>query len=308
VNPKDAKPKKKTVEQLRDVWPDILALVRPRWKILLGGMILMVINRVSGLVLPYSTKFLIDEVLSQRKQEMLLPLLAAVVSATLVQGATSFSLTQLLSKAAQRLIAEMRAKVQVHMGRLSISYFDANKSGVMVSRIMNDVEGVRNLIGTGLVEFVGGLLTAALSLVILLSISPKITMMALVIIVAFTAILQNAFKSIRPIFKERGKITGEVTGRLTESLGGVRVVKAAGQHFAIDECNCSDEPFVVTAVGNRRCGSDVLWRATDFFRCADSGWIRFIHDLSGFFDRSCIPNRGYRYATHRSDRRAGAHA
>ncbi len=225
MNPKDAKPKKKTVEQLRDVWPDILALVRPRWKILLGGMILMVINRVSGLVLPYSTKFLIDEVLSQRKQEMLLPLLAAVVSATLVQGATSFSLTQLLSKAAQRLIAEMRAKVQVHMGRLSISYFDANKSGVMVSRIMNDVEGVRNLIGTGLVEFVGGLLTAALSLVILLSISPKITMMALVIIVAFTAILQNAFKSIRPIFKERGKITGEVTGRLTESLGGVRVVK-----------------------------------------------------------------------------------
>jgi ABC-type multidrug transport system fused ATPase/permease subunit len=226
VNPiKDTRPTKKPVEQLRNVWPDIVALVRPRWQILLGGMILMAVNRVSGLVLPYSTKYLIDDILGKQNRDMLLPLLITVVAATLLQGVTSFSLTQLLSKAAQRLIAEMRSKVQVHMGRLSVSYFDANKSGAMVSRIMNDVEGVRNLIGTGLVEFVGGLLTAALSLVVLLSISPKITIMALVIIVAFTGILQNAFRSIRPIFKERGKITSEVTGRLTESLGGVRVVK-----------------------------------------------------------------------------------
>ena len=221
----DQKPKKKPFEALQDIWPDIWALVRPRWALLLFGMLLMAVNRIAGLVLPYSTKFLIDDVLGKHNRDVLVPLVGAVVAATLIQGATSFSLTQLLSKAAQRLIAEMRMKVQLHMGRLPIAYFDANKSGVMVSRIMNDVEGVRNLVGTGLVEFVGGLFTAALSLMILLSISPKITLMALVIIVVFVGLLQRAFSSIRPIFKERGKITGEVTGRLTESLGGVRVVK-----------------------------------------------------------------------------------
>jgi ABC-type multidrug transport system fused ATPase/permease subunit len=134
-------------------------------------------------------------------------------------------LTQLLSKAAQRLIAELRRKVQVHIGRLPVSYYDANKSGMLVSRIMSDVEGVRNLIGTGLVEFVGGLLTAVLALAVLLRLSPSMTGIALGAIVAFGLALRKAFGVMRPIFRERGKINAEVTGRLTESLGGVRVVK-----------------------------------------------------------------------------------
>jgi len=220
------KPKKKnTGERFREIWPDIWALVRPRRGLLVAGLLLMAVNRVSGLVLPFSTKYLIDDILGQQRREMLLPLLGAVLTATIIQGATSFTLTQLLSKAAQRLIAEMRMRVQAHIGRLSVSYYDSNKSGVLVSRIMNDVEGIRNLIGTGLVEFLGGLLTAVLSLIVLFNISAKITLMALVVILAFTGVLNKAFTSIRPIFKERGKITGEVTGRLTESLGGVRVVK-----------------------------------------------------------------------------------
>lgn len=219
------KTKLKPGERFREIWPDVWALVRPRRGLLLAGLALMAVNRVSGLVLPFSTKYLIDDVIGKHNQEMLLPLLGAVLTATILQGATSFTLTQLLSKAAQRLIAEMRMRVQAHIGRLPVNYYDSNKSGVLVSRIMNDVEGIRNLIGTGLVEFLGGLLTAAMSLVILFNISAKITLMALVIILIFTGILNKAFTSIRPIFKERGKITGEVTGRLTESLGGVRVVK-----------------------------------------------------------------------------------
>jgi subfamily B ATP-binding cassette protein MsbA len=146
---------------------------------------------------------------------------------------TSFSLTQLLSKEAQRLIAELRRKVQEHIGRLPVAYYDANKSGALVSRIMSDVEGVRNLVGTGLVDFVGGLLTALLSLMILLTLNPLLTAVALLFIVAFALGLRKAFGGIRPIFRERGKINAEVTGRLTESLAGVRVVK--GYHAESQE-------------------------------------------------------------------------
>jgi len=185
----------------------------------------MVINRVSGLVLPASTKFLIDDILINGDLGMLTPLIAAVAGATLIQGATSFSLTQLLSKEAQRLITEMRRKVQDHVGRLPIAYFNANKTGSLVSRIMSDVEGLRNLIGTGLVEFVGGLLTAALAMVVLFRISWQMTSVALLFILVFGVILSRAFQHIRPIFRERRKIFAEVSGRLTESLSGVRVVK-----------------------------------------------------------------------------------
>ena len=221
----DAKPKKKINEQLREVWPDIKALVMPRRGTLILGLILMAISRMCGLVLPYSTKTLIDDVLNQGKHELLVPLVLAVLAATLVQSVTSFTLTQLLSKAAQRLIAEMRQKVQAHISHLPVQYYDSTKSGVLVSRIMNDVEGIRNLIGTGLVEFTGGFLTAILSVVILFRISAVMTGVVVFFIVAFTFTLQRAFSSIRPIFRERGVITAEVTGRLTESLGGVRVVK-----------------------------------------------------------------------------------
>src|SRR5216117_3424579 len=185
----------------------------------------MVINRVCGLALPASTKFLIDDIIGKRRTDLLLPLVLAVVAATLIQGITSFTLTQLLSKAAQRLIAELRRKVQAHIGHLPVTYFDANKSGTMVSRIMNDVEGIRNLIGTGLVEFVGGLLTSVLALAVLIKISPLMTGVAVLVIVSFAFVLSKAFRTIRPIFRERGKINAEVTGRLTESLGGVRVIK-----------------------------------------------------------------------------------
>jgi subfamily B ATP-binding cassette protein MsbA len=203
----------------------VLELIRPRRGLLALGFLLMAINRVASLVLPYSTRFLIDSVIIKRNIQLLKPLVLAVLLATVIQGITSFSLTQLLSKAAQRLIAELRQKVQAHVGRLSVSFHDSTKSGVLVSRIMSDVEGVRNLIGTGLVDLVGGLLTATIALVVLFRISALMTMLAFGFLFCFAFALKQAFQIIRPIFRERGKINAEVTGRLAESLGGIRVVK-----------------------------------------------------------------------------------
>ncbi len=211
--------------RLRTVLPLVWELVRPRRGLLALGFILMAINRVAALVLPYSTRFLIDSVIIKRHVQLLKPLVLGVLLATVIQGITSFSLTQLLSKAAQRLIAELRQKVQAHVGRLSVSFHDSTKSGVLVSRIMSDVEGVRNLIGTGLVDLVGGLLTAAIALVVLFRISALMTVLAFAFLLGFALALKKAFQTIRPIFRERGKINAEVTGRLSESLGGVRVVK-----------------------------------------------------------------------------------
>jgi ABC-type multidrug transport system fused ATPase/permease subunit len=217
----------KTAKQKFD-WkqlPDVLALIKPRRGILALGFGLMVINRVSGLILPASTKYLVDDVIGKRDNKLLLPIVLIVVAATIVQGLTSYSLTQLLSKASWRMISEMREKVQAHIGRLQIAYYDANKTGVLVSRIMSDVEGVRNLIGTGLIEFVGGIMTAILALFVLLRISVLMTCVAAAVLVIFGFALNHAFKTIRPIFRARPKINAEVTGRLTESLSGVRVVK-----------------------------------------------------------------------------------
>jgi len=200
-------------------------MARPRLKVLLGGFVLMLIGRVCGLVLPTSSKYLIDNVIGKHQLSLLIPLVLVVLAATMVQGITGFANTQLVSKAGQRLIAELRAKVQSHVGRLPVAYYDANKTGVLVSRIMTDVDGIRNLLGTGLIDFTGGILQALLVLGFLLRISPLLTLIALVIIVGFTTAMAKAFSTIRPIFRERGKINAEVTGRLTESLGGVRVVK-----------------------------------------------------------------------------------
>src|SRR6516225_3794898 len=205
--------------------PEIWQLIRPRRGLLAMGFVLMVINRVSGLVLPASTKFLVDNIIGKRQLRMLPLLVGIVLTATLVQGMTSFTLTQTLSKAAQRMIAELRRRVQEHIGRLSVSYYDSNKTGTMVSRIMSDVEGVRNLVGTGLVDFVGGLLTAVIAFVVLMRISAVMTVIAFGFLLVFGVGLRKAFRTIRPIFRERAKINAEVTGRLTESLGGVRVVK-----------------------------------------------------------------------------------
>ena len=219
----DAKPAKKKID-----WsslPDIWALIRPRRGMLVLGLILVTVNRVAGLVLPGSSKYLFDNVIDRHQVNLLLPIVLAVVGATLIQGITSFTLTQLLSKSAQRMITDMRKQVQAHIGRLPVNYYDANKTGVLVSRIMSDVEGIRNLIGTGLVEFVGGVLTAILALIILLRTSAFMTLVAFAVLVAFALFLNKAFAAIRPIFRARPKINAEVTGRLTESLGGVRVVK-----------------------------------------------------------------------------------
>ncbi|MBP1780074.1 MAG: transporter, ATPase subunit [candidate division NC10 bacterium] len=221
----DAIPQSKpaaTSERLRALWPLIGELVRPRRGLLTIGFGLMVVNRLSGLVLPASTKFLIDDIIAHQRQGLLV---LAVLLATALQGATSFALTQLLSKAGQRLIAELRQKVRAHIGRLPVAYYDATKSGAMVSRIMTDVEGVRNLLGTGLVELLGGILTAVFALGILVRISPVLTGLAMAFVLAFVLVLRRSFRTVRPIFRARGKINAEVTGRLTESLGGVRVVK-----------------------------------------------------------------------------------
>jgi ABC-type multidrug transport system fused ATPase/permease subunit len=200
-------------------------MMHPRRRVLALGFGLMIISRVCGLVLPASTKYLIDNVIGKHQLSLLVPLVLAVLAATIIQGITGFTITQLVSKAAQRLIAELRAKVQAHIGRLPVAYYDANKTGTLVARIMTDVDGIRNLLGTGLIEFAGGVLTAVLVLGFLLRISALLTSIALVIVIGFALVLRKAFGTIRPIFRERGKINAEVTGRLTESLGGVRVVK-----------------------------------------------------------------------------------
>ncbi|HWA96052.1 MAG TPA: ABC transporter ATP-binding protein [Terracidiphilus sp.] len=218
-------PKRKP--NLKKLWPQILALIAPRKGLLVVGLVLMAVNRVAGLVLPLVSKPLLDKVLTPtHPQPGLLPkIIGAVLVATIVQALSSYSLTQLLSIAGQKLIAEMRRDVQRHVGLLSVSYYDENRTGTLVARIMTDVEGVRNLVGTGLVQFVGGMLTAVLVFFFLLYQSITVTLTVFAVVGAFVVILQYGFKAIRPIFRERGKINAEVTGRLTESLGGVRVVK-----------------------------------------------------------------------------------
>ena len=218
-------PKRKP--ELKRLLPQIKALVGPRKGLLAAGMCLMVVNRISGLVMPYMSKPLLDTVLSKEhpRPDLLPRFIAIVFTAMIVQAMTSFSLTQLLSKAGQRLIAEMRRQVQHHVGLLSVAYYDENRTGTLVARIMTDVEGVRNLVGTGLVDFAGGLLTAILAFLYLLHRSATVTLSVFAVLGVFVFVLQFGFRRIRPIFRERGKINAEVTGRLTESLGGVRVIK-----------------------------------------------------------------------------------
>jgi len=242
-------PKRKT--DLKKLWPMIRELVAPRKGLLLAGLLLMAVNRVAGLVLPYESKALVDKVFSPlHPQPAFLPqIIAFVFSAMVVQAITSFSLTQLLSKEGQRLIAEMRRQVQEHVGRLSVSYYDANRTGTLVARIMTDVEGVRNLVGTGLVDFVGGMVTAAMVFFFLLHRSPSVTLTVFAVVGVFVVVLQYGFKAIRPIFRERGKINAEVTGRLTESLGGVRVIK--GYH-------AEDREASVFGVGVERLLDNVM--------------------------------------------------
>src|SRR5215510_7037864 len=250
------KPQKSQFQQFKSVWPQIRELVIPRIPLLVIGFALLFINRIMGLALPYSTRTLGDVIYKHPISQWSLPsrakevfvhlnsryglnlltiLILFVVLATVFQAVTSFALTQLLSKEGQRAIAQLRRKVQAHVGKLSVAYYDSNKTGALVSRIMSDVEGVRNIIGTGLVEVAGGLLTATIVLLLMWRMSPLMTGVAVGFLLIFGLALGRAFKVIRPIFRERGKINAEVTGRLTESLGGVRVVK--GYHAEEREHN-----------------------------------------------------------------------
>jgi subfamily B ATP-binding cassette protein MsbA len=207
------------------IYRDLRELLWPRRGLFTIGLLLILINRAAGLVIPWSSKHLIDDVVSQRRLDLLLPLVVKVAAAVLVQAATSFALVPLLSVPAQRLIADMRIRVQRHIGRLPVRYFDSNKTGVLVSRVMSDVEGVRNLVGTGLVEFIGGLFTAVLAFSFLIRINLMLTLLAVIFMGIFGAIIRIAFGKVRPMYRERNRINAEVTGRLTESFGGVRVVK-----------------------------------------------------------------------------------
>jgi|TARA_B110000459_G_C16590741_1_gene486084 ABC-type multidrug transport system fused ATPase/permease subunit len=197
----------------------------PRRKIVSLGLFLIIVRSLTGLVLPYASKNLIDEVIPSKDTNALMMLLIVVCAALLFQSISSFSLTRLLSVEAQHLISILRAKVQQKLLKLPISFFDNNKSGALVSRVMTDVEGVRNLVGTGLVQLIGGSITAVISLVILIQINAQMTLFVLVPVAIFAVIALKAFGYIRPIFRARGKINAEVTGRLTETLNGIRVIK-----------------------------------------------------------------------------------
>lgn len=197
----------------------------PRKKIIFIGLVLIILRSLSGLVLPYATKNLIDEIIPSKDMQSLITLLIIVGVSILIQAVSSFSLTRLLSVEAQHLISQLRAKVQRKLLTLPISFFDNNKSGALVSRVMTDVEGVRNLVGTGLVQLIGGSFTAILSLIILIKINATMTFFVLFPVGVFAVIALKAFGYIRPIFRARGKINAEVTGRLTETLNGVRVIK-----------------------------------------------------------------------------------
>ncbi len=210
--------KTRIIRELRElVWPR-----RSRFAV---GLLLVFINRISSLVLPGSTKFLLDDVVANHKEALLIPLAAAVGTAFLIQAASSYALTQLLNVGAQQLVAEMRIRVQAHIGKLPVQYYDKNKTGALVSRIMTDVEGLRNLVGTGLVELIGGLFTAIVAFGVLLFMNSTLTLISLGFLAVFVGLVRRAFGSIRPIFRKRGMIHAEVSGRLTESLAGVRVVK-----------------------------------------------------------------------------------
>jgi ABC-type multidrug transport system fused ATPase/permease subunit len=189
------------------------------------GLAVMLVNVLMGLVLPAAPKFLIDDVLGKHRINLLVPLALAVGGATVVRALTAFTLSQVVSIAAQRAITDLRKQVERHVLRLPISYFDATKSGVLVSRIMNDAEGIRNIIGTGLIQFISGILTAVIALAVLFYFNWRLTLFTIVVLVAFGSMMAYAFAKLRPLFRERSVITAEVTGRLTESLGGIRTLK-----------------------------------------------------------------------------------
>jgi ABC-type multidrug transport system fused ATPase/permease subunit len=217
---------KKKRPSLSNAWRDARELLWAHRYRLALGMALMLVNRLVGLVLPASSKYLIDDVIIKHRADMLLPLALAAGGATFVQAISSFTLSQVLGVAAQRAITEMRKSVQSHIARLPVRYFDSTQTGVLISRIMTDAEGIRNLVGTGIVQLVGGLVTALIALCVLFYLNWRLTSITLIALAVFGSCMALAFKRLRPLFRERGEINAQTTGRLAESLGGIRIVKA----------------------------------------------------------------------------------
>jgi len=220
-----ATPEKKKVAP-GAAWREARLLIHQHRGRLVVGLILMLISRFAGLVLPSSAKYVIDDVIGKGQHDLLMPIALAAGAATIVQAVASFGLSQLLGVAAQRAITDMRRRVQAQIMRLPVRYFDSTQTGVLVARIMNDAEGLRNLVGTGLVQLVGGLFTAVIGLGVLLYLNWRLTIVTVIVLGLFGGGMAYAFKTLRPLFRERGKINAEVTGRLTEALGGIRVVKS----------------------------------------------------------------------------------
>jgi ATP-binding cassette, subfamily B, putative efflux pump len=224
--PAAAAPPKPKKTLTKGAWEEARALIWAHRKRLALGLGLMLINRLSGFVLPTTTKYLMDDVIQQGHWDLLPKLALAAAAATVVDASTAFANSQVLGVAAQRAITEMRKEVEAHVMRLPIRYFDSTKTGILISRIMTDAEGIRNLVGTGLVQLTGSLLTATIALFVLLYLNWKLTMVTVVILGLFGGGMATAFQRLRPLFRERGQINAEVTGRLAESLGGVRIVKS----------------------------------------------------------------------------------
>jgi ABC-type multidrug transport system fused ATPase/permease subunit len=211
---------------MKSVWIEAKNLVWARRGRLGVGLALMLVSRLAGLVLPATSKYLVDDVVGKGRHELLPMLALAAGAATIVQALTSFTLSQLLGVAAQRSITDMRKRVEQHVLRLPVSYFDSTKSGVLISRIMTDAEGIRNIVGNGIVQLVGSIVTAVLALGVLFYLNWQLTLITLVTLLLFGALMAVTFKRVRPLFRKRGEINAQVTGRLAESLGGIRVVKA----------------------------------------------------------------------------------
>ncbi len=216
--------KKQPLDRSR-VWRESRALIWVHRRSLALGLSLMVVNRLAGLVIPASSGYLVDEVVAPGRPDLLGPLALAVGGAALIQALTSFGISQVVSVAAQRAIAEMRRRVQAHVFRLPVSYFDRTKSGILISRIMTDAEGIRNLVGTGLVQLTGGLFTAVIAVGVLFYLNARLTLAAIFILGTFAGTMAYAFSRLRPVFRARGEIRAQVTGRLGEGLGGIRVIK-----------------------------------------------------------------------------------
>ncbi len=317
-------PAKKKIDS-KAAWREFRELLWVHRRRLTIGLTLMMFSRMAGIVLPALSKYVIDDVIGKGRVELLMPIALAAGAATVVQAFTSFGLSQILGVAAQRAITDMRKRVQAKIMRLPVRYFDSTQSGVLLSRIMSDAEGIRNLVGTGLVQLVGGVLTAIISLGVLLYLNWRMTVVTAIVLGLFGGGMAYAFKRLRPLFRERGKIQAEVTGRLTEALGGIRIVKSytaekreeivfthgahklfrnIAQSMTGVSATTSGSTVIIGVVGVIMIwmgGNDILAGTDDARRLRD---VHLLHrPARGADDFDCQ----HRHADHRGVRRARSH-